>query len=66
MSCNRNEEQNHNIMTANGSSENVAKFTCVGVILTNLICVHETIKEEIKFRECLFPLSSKILCPRLI
>jgi len=37
----------------------MALFRDVGVLLTNQNCMHEEIKEQIKFRECLLPLSTE-------
>jgi hypothetical protein len=57
MSRHKNTGHDHNIKTANRSSENVAKFSYLGMRLTNPNCIREEIKKI--SGECLLPFSSE-------
>jgi hypothetical protein len=47
MSCHHNAGQNHNLLTANKSSENVAKFKCFITTEVNQIFIYEEIKSRL-------------------
>jgi hypothetical protein len=47
MSQHQNEEQNHNLKTANRSSENMAKFKYLWMTVTNKDLIHEDIMRKL-------------------
>jgi hypothetical protein len=60
MSCSQKIGQKRSIKIANRFFEDVAKFKCLGTMLTDQNCMHEEIK-----RECMlsFGLESSVLPP---
>jgi ribosomal protein S2 len=46
----QNAQQNHKLLNANKSSENVVKFRYVGMTLTNQNCIHEEINNRLNSR----------------
>jgi hypothetical protein len=51
--------QRHSIKIANRSLEDVAQFKHLGTTLTDQNCMHEEIKGQKKFGECLLPFGSE-------
>jgi hypothetical protein len=47
MSPRQNAGQNHNLMTANESFENAARFKCLGTTATGKKYIHEEVKREL-------------------
>jgi hypothetical protein len=54
MSCCQNAEQNHNLVTANKSLENLQKFTYLGITVTNQNCIQEEIKSRLNLGNALY------------
>jgi hypothetical protein len=50
----QNAEQNHNSLTANKSSEFVAKFKHWGMTATNENCIHEEIKSRLNLENACY------------
>jgi hypothetical protein len=62
MSHHKNAGQDHNIKTANRSSENVAKLKYLGMTATNRNLIHEEIKSPIEFGAMLATIQFGTFC----
>jgi ribosomal protein S2 len=65
LSCNQNAGQNHDMKTANRSSENVAVFRYLGTTVTNQNSIQEKIKRRLNSGNACYHLVQKPLSSRL-
>jgi hypothetical protein len=76
VSCHQNAGQNHNIKIANRSSENVVKFKCLRMTVTNKNFTYEEIKSRLDLGNACYhsiqnllsshPLSKKVIVKKTI
>jgi hypothetical protein len=66
MSCHLNSGQNQNIRIANESFENVAKFKCLGMALTNQNDIHDEIKSRLNSGNACYLSVQNLLSSHLI
>jgi hypothetical protein len=71
MTCHLNAGKNHNILIANTSLENVAKFRYLGRTVKNRNCIQEKIKSRLNSRNACYhsvrsPLSYRLLSKNLV
>jgi hypothetical protein len=66
VSCHRNAGQNHSLLTANKSFQNVTKFGYLGAAVINQNCVHEEIKSRLNSGNACYSSVQSLFCSHLL